>query len=89
MIQMRIVGYRYGIRFERRLCEEVKMHFAYSWFCGLDLDDQIFDHSTFSVNRLGRFRDSDIWLGLPHSKIGKNMEDLDPRWRTDATKVSR
>src|SRR5436190_1415219 len=60
MIRMLIVGYCYGIRFERRLCEEVEMHLAYRWFCRLDLDDKVPDHSTFSVNRHGRFRDSDI-----------------------------
>jgi transposase len=60
MIRMLIVGYCYGIRFERRLCEEVDLHLAYRWFCRLDLDDTVPDHSTFSVNRHGRFRDSDI-----------------------------
>jgi IS5 family transposase len=58
---MLIVGYCYGIRFERRLCEEVELHLAYRWFCRLDLDDEVPDHSTFSVNRHGRFRDSDIF----------------------------
>ena len=60
MIRMLIVGYCYGIRFERRLCEEVALHLAYRWFCRLDLDDKVPDHSTFSVNRQGRFRDSNI-----------------------------
>jgi transposase len=60
MIRMLIVGYCYGIRFERQLCEEVELHLAYRWFCRLDLDDKVPDHSTFSVNRHGRFRDSDI-----------------------------
>jgi transposase len=41
MIRMLIVGYCYGIRFERRLCEEVEMHLAYRWFCRLDLDDKV------------------------------------------------
>src|ERR1700674_3888570 len=61
MIRMLIVGYCYGIRFERKLCEEVELHLAYRWFCRLDLDDVVPDHSTFSVNRHGRFRDSDIF----------------------------
>jgi transposase len=60
MIRMLIAGYCYGIRSERRLCEEVELHLAYRWFCRLDLDDQVPDHSTFSVNRHGRFRDSDV-----------------------------
>jgi transposase len=60
LIRMLIVGYCYGIRSERRLCEEVELHLAYRWFCRLDLDAKVPDHSTFSVNRRGRFRDSDI-----------------------------
>ena len=59
MIRMLIIGYCYGIRFERRLCEEVELHLAYRWFCRLDLDDKVFlTISTLSVNRQGRFRDS-------------------------------
>ena len=49
---------------ERRLCEEVELHLAYRWFCRLDLDDQVPDHSTFSVNRHGRFRNSAIFRKL-------------------------
>jgi transposase len=60
LIRMLIVGYCYGIRSERKLCEEVRLHLAYRWFCRLDLDDAIPHHSTFSENRLNRFRESDI-----------------------------
>jgi transposase len=60
MIRMLLVGYCYGIRHERRLCQEVTLHLAYRWFCKLDLDDKVPHHSTFSVNRLGRFRESEI-----------------------------
>ena len=60
MIRMLLVGYCYGIRSERRLCQEVALHLAYRWFCRLDLEDKIPHRSTFSLNRLGRFRESDI-----------------------------
>ena len=60
MIRMLVVGYCYGIRSERRLTQEVELHLAYRWFCKLDLDDEIPHHSTFSLNRLGRFRESDV-----------------------------
>jgi transposase len=60
MIRMLLVGYCYGIRSERRLCQEVELHLAYRWFCKLDLDEAIPHHSTFSANRLGRFRESDL-----------------------------
>jgi transposase len=58
MIRMLIVGYCFGIRSERRLCEDVHFNLAYRWFCRLGLEDQVPDHSTFSVNRHGRFRES-------------------------------
>ena len=60
MIRMLIIGYCYGIRSERKLCQEVELHLAYRWFCKLDLDDKVPHHSTFSENRLGRFRESDL-----------------------------
>ena len=57
---MLIVGYCYGIRSERRLCEEVEDRLTFRWFYRLDLDGQVPDHSTFSKNRHGRFCDSDV-----------------------------
>src|SRR4030088_439687 len=60
MIRMLIVGYCFGIRSERRLCEEVHLNLAYRWFCRLGLDGGGPGHSTFSKNRHGRFRDSDL-----------------------------
>ncbi len=60
MIRMLLVGYCYSIRSERRLCQEVELNLAYRWFCRLGLEDKVPDHSTFSVNRHGRFRDSEI-----------------------------
>ncbi len=60
MIRMLIVGYCFGIRSERRLCEEVHLNLAYRWFCRLGLEGDVPDHSTFSKNRHGRFRESDL-----------------------------
>src|SRR5918997_1084067 len=57
---MLIVGYCFGIRSERRVCDEVHLNLAYRWFCRLGLDGRVPDHSTFSKNRHGRFRDSDL-----------------------------
>jgi transposase len=74
MIRMLIVGYCYGIRFERRLCEEVELHLAYRWFCRLDLDDKVPDHSTFSVNRHGRFRESDAFRHVFEAVVRACME---------------
>lgn len=64
IIRMLLLGYCQGIRSERRLCEEVHLNLAYRWFCKLDLTDAVPDHSTFSKNRYGRFRDSGIFRHL-------------------------
>src|SRR4029453_5295029 len=61
MIRMLVIGYCFGIRSERRLSEEVHLNLAYRWFCRLGLEDRIPDHSTFSKNRHGRFRESDAF----------------------------
>jgi Transposase domain (DUF772)/Transposase DDE domain len=64
MIRMLIVGYCFGIRSERRLCEEVHLNLAYRWFCRLGLEDMLPEHSTFSKNRHGRFRESGAFRWL-------------------------
>jgi transposase len=61
MIRMLLIGYSFGIRSERRLCEEVHLNLAYRWFCRLGLEGTVPDHSSFSKNRHGRFRDSDVF----------------------------
>ena len=38
LVRMLLVGYCYGIRSERRLCEEVHLNLASRWFCRLGLD---------------------------------------------------
>jgi len=60
MIRMLIVGYCFGIRSERRLCDEVHLNLGYRWFCRLGLEGEVPEHSTFSKNRHGRFRESDV-----------------------------
>ena len=71
MIRMLIVGYSLGIRSERRLCEEVHLNLAYRWFCRLGLDGAVPDHSTFSKNRHGRFRDSDLLRELFETTVAR------------------
>lgn len=75
MIRMLIVGYCFGIRSERRLCEEVHLNLAYRWFCRLDLEDAVPDHSTFSKNRHGRFRQSDVFRHLFEGVLRRCMSE--------------
>src|SRR4051812_21521461 len=75
MIRMLIVGYCFGIRSERRLCEEVHLNLAYRWFCRLDLEEAVPDHSTFSKNRHGRFRQSDLFRHLFEGVLRRCMSE--------------
>ncbi len=60
MLRMLLIGYLQGIRSERRLCEDMRLNLAYRWFCRLELEGRVPNHSTFSKNRHGRFRDGDV-----------------------------
>src|ERR1700731_207694 len=75
LIRMLIVGYCFGIRSERRLCDEVHLNLAYRWFCGLGLDGAVPDHSTFSKNRHGRFRDSDLLRRLFETVLQRCIDE--------------
>ncbi len=74
MIRMLLIGYCYSIRSERRLCSEVELNLSYRWFCRLGLEDRVPNHSTFSVNRHGRFRDSDVLRKVFESIVRQCME---------------
>jgi transposase len=73
LIRMLLVGYCFGIRSERRLCEEVHLNLAYRWFCRLGLDGDVPDHSTFSKTRHGRFRDCDLLRHLFETVVARCM----------------
>jgi transposase len=75
MIRMLIIGYSFGIRSERRLCEEVHLNLAYRWFCRLGLEDSVPDHSTFSKNRHGRFRESGTFRHLFEGVLQRCMAE--------------
>ena len=74
MIRMLLIGYCYSIRSERRLCEEVRYNLAYKWFCGLGLEDKVPHHSTFSLNRHGRFRESEAFRLVFESVVATCMK---------------
>ena len=73
MMRMLIVGYCFGIRSERKLCEVVQLNLAYRWFCRLGLEDALPEHSTFSKNRHGRFRQSDAFRHVFESVVRRCM----------------
>jgi transposase len=64
LLKMLLIGYLYNIESERRLEEEVKYNLAYRWFLGMDMEDPVPDHSTFSQNRRRRFGDSTVFQDM-------------------------
>ena len=61
---MLLIGYLFDITSERKLCDEISMHIGYRWFCDLSMDEKVPDHSTFSKNRHGRFKQSGIFQDI-------------------------
>jgi transposase len=75
MIRMLLIGYCLSIRSERRLCQEVHLNLAYRWFCRLGLEGKVPDHSTFSKNRHGRFRESGLFRHLFEAVVQRCMDE--------------
>lgn len=74
LLRLLLVGYLYGITSERRLMDEVRMHLAYRWFTRLGFDQEIPDHSTFSKNRHGRFRQSGVFRKVFEEIVRRCLE---------------
>jgi len=63
-----LIGYFYNIQSDRRLCEEIQYNLAYRWFCKLNLEDKVPDHSS-----LTRIRDR-FGLGVFQEFFNKIVE---------------
>jgi transposase len=74
LLRLLLVGYLYGITSERRLLDEVRMHLAYRWFTRLGFEQEIPDHSTFSKNRHGRFRQCDVFRKVFEEIVQRCLE---------------
>lgn len=79
LFKMMMVGYLYGIRSERQLEKEIQTNVAYRWFLGLGLTDSVPHHSTISLNRHKRFKNTTIFqdvfdeivlLAMKHRMVG-------------------
>jgi transposase len=51
LLRASLLQYLYGIRSERLLMEQLDYNLLFRWFVGLDMDDRVWDASTFSKNR--------------------------------------
>lgn len=74
LLRILLIGYLYGITSERRLVQEVGMHLAYRWFTGLDFDQEVPHHSTFSKNRHGRFQEANLFRELFEAIVARCVQ---------------
>jgi len=51
LIRAQLLQVLYSIRSERQLVEQISYNLLYRWFVGLTIDDKVWDHSVFSINR--------------------------------------
>jgi transposase len=51
LLRASLIQTLFTIRSERQLVQHIDFNLLYRWFVGLNLDDVVWDHSTFSANR--------------------------------------
>jgi transposase len=88
--RMLLVADLYGIKSDRRLCEEVRYNLAYRWFCRLSLEDNIPDHSSLSRirDRYGEEIFETVFRRVVAICKGKGLVAQDCHVMTDATLIA-
>jgi transposase len=88
--RMQLVAYFNGITKDRRLCEEVRYHLAYRWFCRLSLEDDIPEHSSLTRirDRLGEEVFEAVFRRIVRQCQEKGLVKKDCRVMTDATLIA-
>ena len=66
----------YSVRSERLLMEQLDYNLLFRWFVGLNIDDPVWDHSTFSFNRDRLFDDAIAQEFFAHTVLLAQMKDL-------------
>jgi len=69
LIRAQLLQVLYSIRSERQLVEQINYNLLYRWFVGLTIDDTVWNHSTFSINR-DRLLENDVITALFEEVIG-------------------
>ena len=80
LLRASLIQTLYSIRSERQLVQHIDFNLLYRWFVGLDMDDPVWDHSSFTKNRdrllneavarsfFGKVLDMAEWRGLVSSE---------------------
>ena len=89
LIRALLLQILYTIRSERLLIEELNYNLLFRWFVGLSMDDETWDHSTFSKNR-ERFIGSEAAVAF-FARVKEQARDLgllsDEHFTVDGTLI--
>lgn len=66
----------YSVRSERLLMEQMNYNLLFRWFVGLNIDDPVWDHSTFSFNRERLFDEAIAQAFFAHTVLLAEMNEL-------------
>ena len=61
LIKIVMIQYIFGIRSMRQTLKEIEVNFAYRWYIGYNMHEQLPHFSTFSKNYSRRFKDTDLF----------------------------
>ena len=77
----------YSVRSERLLMEQLNYNLLFRWFVGLNVDDPVWDHSTFSFNRERLFDEAIAQQFFEHTVLLARMHELvsDEHFSADGT----
>lgn len=77
----------YSVRSERLLMEQMNYNLLFRWFVGLNIDDAVWDHSTFSFNRERLFDEQIAQRFFEHTVLMARVRDLvsDEHFSVDGT----
>jgi len=73
LVKMILLGFLYGIDSERKLEQEVQVNISFRWFLGIDLDEQVPDHSTISQTRRRKWKDTNVFEDIFAEVVRKCM----------------
>ncbi|MCU7371038.1 IS5 family transposase [Tahibacter amnicola] len=66
----------YSVRSERLLMEQLDYNLLFRWFVGLNIDDRVWDHSTFSFNRDRLFDEEIAQRFFDHTVLVAQLKQL-------------
>jgi transposase len=77
----------YSVRSERLLMEQLNYNLLFRWFVGLNIDDAVWDHSTFSFNRERLFDAAIVQRFFEHTVLLARVAELvsDEHFSVDGT----